>query len=88
MLAINQVRARKKYNGIVFKISKEDLPAYFGHWIGATTRDNFDKPILNCIDRRHFIGQYERVDMEIGFTADLDHIWSLDKVVDGLCFAR
>jgi hypothetical protein len=42
----NTVRAKKKYNGIVFKISKKDLPAYFGHWIGATTRDPFDKPIL------------------------------------------
>ena len=40
------VRPKRKYNGIVFKIRKGDLPAYFGHWIGATTRDTFDKPIL------------------------------------------
>jgi hypothetical protein len=39
------IRDRKKYNGIVFRIKKEDLPAYFGHWIGATKRDNFKKEI-------------------------------------------
>lgn len=38
-------RPRKKYNGIVFRISKQDLPAYFGHWIFATTKDTFEKPI-------------------------------------------
>lgn len=38
-------RERKKYNGIVFRIKKEDLPAYFGHWIGATTRDDYEKEI-------------------------------------------
>ncbi len=46
------VRAKKKYNGIVFKISKNDLPAYFGHWIGATSRDTFDKPILTIKELR------------------------------------
>ena len=39
------VRQRKKYNGIVFRIKQQDLPAYFGHWIGATNRDNFEKSI-------------------------------------------
>jgi hypothetical protein len=48
----NMVRAKKKYNGIVFKISKNDLPAYFGHWIGATSRDTFDKPILTIKELR------------------------------------
>jgi hypothetical protein len=38
-------RKRKKYNGIVFRIKKEDLPAYFGHWVGATTRDDYEKEI-------------------------------------------
>ena len=38
-------RQRKKYNGIVFRIRQQDLPAYFGHWIGATNRDNFNKEI-------------------------------------------
>lgn len=38
-------RRRKKYNGIVFRIKKEDLPAYFGHWAGATTRDDYEKEI-------------------------------------------
>jgi hypothetical protein len=39
------VRPRKKYNGIIFRITKQDLPAYFGHWIGTTKRDDFEKPI-------------------------------------------
>lgn len=29
-----RVRARKKYNGIVFRITQDDLPASFGHWVG------------------------------------------------------
>jgi len=41
------VRPRKKYNGIVFRITKEDLPAYFGHWVGATNRDSFKKEIAD-----------------------------------------
>ncbi len=40
-----KVRPRKHYNGIVFRIAQEDLPAYFGHWIGATNRDAFTKEI-------------------------------------------
>jgi len=39
------VRQRKKYNGVVFRIKQQDLPAYFGHWIGATNRDTFKKEI-------------------------------------------
>lgn len=38
---------RKKYNGIVFRIKQQDLPAYYGHWIGATNRDNFKKEITS-----------------------------------------
>lgn len=38
-------RKRKKYNGIVFRIRKEDLPAYFGNWVGATTHDDYKKEI-------------------------------------------
>ncbi len=41
------VRARKQYNGIMFRIEQEDLPAYFGHWIGATIRDKFEKEITD-----------------------------------------
>lgn len=41
------VRQRKKYNGIVFRIKQNDLPAYFGHWIGATNKDNLKKEITN-----------------------------------------
>ncbi len=40
-----KVREKKNYNGIVFKIKQEDMPAYFGHWVGATNKDNFDKEI-------------------------------------------
>lgn len=40
------VRRRKKYNGIVFRIKQQDLPAYFGHWIGATNKDSFKKEVL------------------------------------------
>lgn len=39
------VRERKKYNGIVFRIKKQDLPIYFGHWFGATNNDEFKKEI-------------------------------------------
>lgn len=39
------VRERKQYNGFLFRISKNDMPAYFGHWIGATTKTEFDKEI-------------------------------------------
>ncbi len=38
-----KVRQRKKYNGVIFKIIEEDLPAYFGHWSGATNKDKFLK---------------------------------------------
>lgn len=40
-------RQRKKYNGIIFKLKQEDMPAYFGHWIGATNRDDFKKEITS-----------------------------------------
>jgi hypothetical protein len=39
------LRKKKSYNGIVFKISNKDFPAYFGHWIGSTTKEEFKKPI-------------------------------------------
>lgn len=41
------VRQRRKYNGIVFKLKQEDMPAYFGHWIGATNKDDFKKEITD-----------------------------------------
>lgn len=40
-------RQRKKYNGVVFRLKQSDMPAYFGHWVGATNRDNFKKEITN-----------------------------------------
>jgi hypothetical protein len=40
-------RARKQYNGIVFRIQQADLPAYFGDWAGATNRDDFESEITD-----------------------------------------
>jgi hypothetical protein len=48
-----KVRPRKSYNGIVFRIEQEDLPAYFGHWGGATNRDVFPKEILDLKQLGH-----------------------------------
>jgi len=41
------IREKKKYNGIIFRIKQNDLPAYFGQWYGATNRHNFKKEIEN-----------------------------------------
>lgn len=38
-------RDGKNYNGFIFKVEEQDLPAYFGHYMGATTKDPFEKPI-------------------------------------------
>jgi hypothetical protein len=43
----NREKGRKKYNGIVFRIKKEDFPAYFGYWYNATNRHDFKKEITN-----------------------------------------
>ncbi|NBD25409.1 hypothetical protein GT019_16120 [Paenibacillus sp. T1] len=43
-------RDGKRYNGFVFRIEEQDLPAYFGHFMGATTRDTFEKPINSLAD--------------------------------------
>ncbi|MEI6949255.1 hypothetical protein V9K67_18870 [Paraflavisolibacter sp. H34] len=40
------VRSRNKYNGIVFRLTEQDLPACFGHWIGSTTKDSFSKETI------------------------------------------
>jgi hypothetical protein len=40
-----QTRNRKQYNGIIFRIVEGDLPAYFGHWVGASNKDSFPKQI-------------------------------------------
>lgn len=48
---LNQyARERKKYAGIVFRITEEDMPASFSYWIGQTTKDNFDKEITSVKD--------------------------------------
>jgi hypothetical protein len=38
-------RHRKQYNGFVFKIKKDDLPAVFDHGYGYTSRDTFKMEI-------------------------------------------
>lgn len=38
-------RDGKRYNGFIFRVQEQDLPAYFSHFIGATTGDKFEKPI-------------------------------------------
>lgn len=48
-------RGRKKFNGIVFRITQADMPAKFGHWIGSTSKDNFEKEIndLETLERQY-----------------------------------
>ena len=41
------VRARKQYNGIVFRLKQQDMPAYFGHWVGAINNSDFKKEITD-----------------------------------------
>jgi hypothetical protein len=80
------VRYRKKYNGIVFRIKKEDLPAYFGHWIGATNRHDFKKEIT---DLKSFGKQYRetllwRMGEEIARANNLDNGVYNYKIIDKL----
>lgn len=69
----NTARERKKYNGIVFRIKKEDLPAYFNYWMGATTRDKYEKPIKSIKELESILR--EMVIWRIG--ADL--AWKSDR---------
>lgn len=39
--------ARMHYNGFIFRLIEDDMPAYYGHWIGATNRDAFEKEIMS-----------------------------------------
>lgn len=80
------VRERKKYNGIVFRIKKEDLPAYFGHWIGATNRHDFKKEIT---DLKSFGKQYRetllwRMGEEIARANNLDNEIYDYEIIDKL----
>ena len=43
-------RDGKKYNGFIFRIDESNLPAYFGHFAGHTSRDKFEKPIKTLTD--------------------------------------
>lgn len=53
---------KKKYHGFLFRLLDSDMPAYFGDWIGATNKDNFDKEIktlkfLKLEFRRNFLSK-------------------------------
>lgn len=43
-------RDGKRYNGFIFRVVEQDLPAYFGHYAGATTKDRFDKPFRTLVE--------------------------------------
>jgi len=43
-------RDGKRYNGFIFKVEEQDLPAYFGPFMGATTKDKFEKPIKSLTE--------------------------------------
>lgn len=49
LLFFNQrgVRQRQQYNGIVFRLQQQDMPAYFGYWVGASSKCDFDKEITD-----------------------------------------
>lgn len=55
-----RVRDRKQYNGFIFRLQQKDMPAYFSYWMGATTRDNFDKKIT---DIKQLTAEYRAVVM-------------------------
>jgi len=79
------VRQRKKYNGIVFRLKQQDLPAYFGHWIGATNKDNFKKRItdLKTLGSEFRQTILWRLGQEIAKKLDLDtDIYDLDKLTE------
>lgn len=43
-------RDGKRYNGFIFRIEEQDLPAYYGHFMGATSNDKFKKPIKSLTE--------------------------------------
>jgi len=43
-------RDGKRYNGFIFKVEEQDLPAYYGHFMGATTKEKFEKPIKSLLE--------------------------------------
>lgn len=70
-----RVRQRKQYNGFVFRLQQQDMPAYFGYWMGATTRHNFDKKIT---DIKKLTAEYrdmvlERLGEQIGNKTNAGH---------------
>lgn len=81
-----RVRPRKKYNGIVFRIEKNDLPACFGHWIGATNKDNFTKEIkdLKFLEKQYRDTLLWRMGEEIAWANNLGHTIYEFETIDKL----
>jgi len=75
------VRERKKYNGIIFRLKQEDMPAYFGHWIGATSRDDFKKGITSLKELGAEFRQtiLWRLGEELAKKSNLDAIYNHEK---------
>lgn len=80
------VRERKNYNGIVFRIKEEDLPAYFGHWIGATNRHDVKKEItdLESFGKLYRETLLWRMGEEIAMANNLDDGIYDYKIIDKL----
>ncbi len=70
----SNVRHKKRYNGIVFRVTEEDLPAYFGSWVGATNKDNFKKEItdLKTLNKEYRNNILYRMGAEIAYERNLD----------------
>jgi hypothetical protein len=65
--AFNQSNYRKyrtHYNGFIFRIKKEDLPAVFDHAYGYTSRDNFEMQIYSLKELK--LRYRERIIHKIG----------------------
>ncbi|MEM6803366.1 MAG: hypothetical protein AAF696_18305 [Bacteroidota bacterium] len=58
-------RKRKKYNGILFRITEADMPAFFGHWEVANNWTDFNKEINST----KLLGQKfrENLSFELGY---------------------
>lgn len=70
-------RQRKKYNGIIFRITQEDMPAHFGHVIGSRG----DKDQLNITDLKELEKNYRetvlwRIGEQIGWKIE-PTAWSM-----------
>ncbi len=78
-------RNRKQYNGFIFRVTEEDMPCYFGHFIGHTSRDKFEMPINTVTQLENEIKESvlwrigERIN---GYEDILQHHLASDKFID------